>query len=310
MVFVFGSNTKGVHGAGAALAARREHGAVLGVGQGRTGNAYAIPTKDRQLSTLPLFVIAAHVDRFVQYARAHPALTFNVTRIGCGLAGYTDVQIGPLFAGAPDNCQLPEGWRSMPPAPRQRCYAGIGSRSTPQAILSLMEQIAGRLSDQGWTLRSGGAAGADTAFAAGAATVNGDAQVFVPWPGFGQVQPGQSVDASDLPGYEDAMELAAHHHLAWQRLSEPVRKLMARNVYQVLGPSLEDPSRFVLCWAPDSQFNGEQVVNVAGGTGLAVRLAASKGIQVINLALPQHQARVLSWLGSTEARDQDDPGSA
>lgn len=111
MIFVFGSNLAGRHGKGAALHARSVHGAVYGVGVGRTGQAYAIPTKDAQLRTLPIQQIARHAAAFLEYARAHPELEFQVTRIGCGLAGYKDQDIAPLFAGAPENCLLPEGWR-------------------------------------------------------------------------------------------------------------------------------------------------------------------------------------------------------
>lgn len=111
MIFVFGSNLAGRHGKGAALHARQNCGAKYGVGVGRTGNAYAIPTKDERIQTLPLERIAPHVADFLSYARANPALEFEVTRIGCGLAGYTDSQIAPMFAGAPDNCKLPDGWR-------------------------------------------------------------------------------------------------------------------------------------------------------------------------------------------------------
>lgn len=111
-IFVFGSNLAGRHGKGAALNARQHHGAVYGVGVGRTGNAYAIPTKDRALRVLPLAEIAPHVAAFVAYARENPSLWFEVTRIGCGLAGYRDAEISPMFASAPANCLLPDGWRA------------------------------------------------------------------------------------------------------------------------------------------------------------------------------------------------------
>ena len=110
IIFVFGSNLAGRHGKGAALDARRLYGAEWGVGVGRTGNAYAIPTKDLNLYTLPLTSIQAHVDFFIVYARAHPELTFEVTRVGCGLAGYKDLDIAPMFRMAPGNCKLPEAW--------------------------------------------------------------------------------------------------------------------------------------------------------------------------------------------------------
>lgn len=111
MIFVFGSNLSGRHGKGAALHARQNCGAKYGVGVGRTGNAYAIPTKDEQIRTLPLERIVPHVADFIAYARAHPDLEFEVTRIGCGLAGYTDSQIAPMFKGVPSNCNLPVEWQ-------------------------------------------------------------------------------------------------------------------------------------------------------------------------------------------------------
>lgn len=110
-IFVFGSNLAGRHGKGAALFAKQHHGAVYGVGSGPTGNAYAIPTKDHTIKTLPLVIINYHVAKFLLYATNHPELNFEVTRIGCGLAGYTDDQIAPMFYHAPLNCTLPKGWR-------------------------------------------------------------------------------------------------------------------------------------------------------------------------------------------------------
>ena len=110
-IFVFGSNLAGRHGAGSALHARRYYGAVYGVGDGRTGNAYAIPTKDSQLRTLPLAAIADYVGQFIKYAELHPELTFVVVSIGCGLAGFHESKIIPMFKDAPPNCYLPDGWR-------------------------------------------------------------------------------------------------------------------------------------------------------------------------------------------------------
>lgn len=110
MIFVFGSNLAGRHGKGAALFAREYHGAEYGVGAGRTGNSYAIPTKDYNIKTLPLELIKGYVDDFIEYAKANPDLKFAVTRIGCGYAGYTDHQISPMFERVPDNCILPEEW--------------------------------------------------------------------------------------------------------------------------------------------------------------------------------------------------------
>lgn len=110
-VFVFGSNRAGIHGAGAARTARLDYGAVTGVGEGQRGQSYALPTVDAEFRPLPLSAIAEHAARFVAWATAHPAERFFLTRVGCGIAGYTDAEIAPLFAGAPDNVRVPPEWR-------------------------------------------------------------------------------------------------------------------------------------------------------------------------------------------------------
>lgn len=110
LIFVFGSNLAGRHGAGSALHARQSWGAQYGVGVGRTGNSYAIPTKGFKLEILPLDVVEKHVKDFISYAQENPSLTFQVVKIGCGLAGFKEEQIIPFFVSAPDNCQLPTGW--------------------------------------------------------------------------------------------------------------------------------------------------------------------------------------------------------
>ena len=116
-IFVFGSNLAGIHGAGAARYARENHGAIMGQGIGLQGSSYGIPTKDKQIRTLPLRDIQEYVNAFILYANAVPNLRFNVTRIGCGLAGYTDAQIAPLFASVVlfpvPNVRLPNGWREL-----------------------------------------------------------------------------------------------------------------------------------------------------------------------------------------------------
>lgn len=104
-IFVFGSNKEGMHGGGAARFAYKEFGARWGVGVGMTGRCYAIPTMDGSLD-----IIRKHVDDFTEYAAAHPELTFLVTRIGCGIAGWRDSEIAPLFGKASElgNVTLPE----------------------------------------------------------------------------------------------------------------------------------------------------------------------------------------------------------
>lgn len=111
VIFVFGSNLAGRHGKGAALEAYRRWGAIRGQGKGIQGDSYAIPTKDGRLNILDINEIQFYVKEFLLFAKAHSNWTFRITRIGCGLAGYTDNDIAPMFDHAPDNCLLPEGWR-------------------------------------------------------------------------------------------------------------------------------------------------------------------------------------------------------
>ena len=112
-IFVFGSNLAGIHGAGAALAAKRL-GAIQGQGYGPQGQTYAIPTKDSRLTTLSITRIRVHVADFLRYAKENSELYFYITRIGCGLAGYKDSQIAPLFKRLP-NCSYPIQWKQYLP---------------------------------------------------------------------------------------------------------------------------------------------------------------------------------------------------
>jgi len=106
-IFVFGSNRAGRHGAGAALYARENHGAIYGQGVGLQGSSYGIPTKGYNMEVLSLDEIADYVEVFLDFAQDHPEMTFHVTAIGCGLAGYKPRHIAPMFKDAPANCKLP-----------------------------------------------------------------------------------------------------------------------------------------------------------------------------------------------------------
>jgi hypothetical protein len=138
-----------------------------------------------------------------------------------------------------------------------KIYTGVGSRKTPKDICELMTLAARRLQNNGWHLRSGGAYGADTAFASG--TTGDDAHtIFLP----GNVCSEAEVTASRI-------------HPAWNTCSTYARRLHARNVYQVLGRDMRTPSKGLICWTP----RGESV----GGTRTAIVLALKHNVPVINL---------------------------
>jgi hypothetical protein len=108
-IFVFGSNTAGQHGAGAAKLALNKFGAKYGIGRGLQGQSYALPTKDFDIETLPLYDIEINIKEFLDFAIKNPKLEFLVTLIGCGLAGYKSEQIRPFFTSKniPENVILP-----------------------------------------------------------------------------------------------------------------------------------------------------------------------------------------------------------
>jgi len=110
-VFVFGSNESGIHGAGAARIAFEEFGAKWGQGLGHTGQSFALPTKDWNVNKLSIGVVGLYIGRFLAYAKSKPKLKFLVTKVGCGLAGFTTGEIGIAFhawGDIPANVILPK----------------------------------------------------------------------------------------------------------------------------------------------------------------------------------------------------------
>ena len=162
-----------------------------------------------------------------------------------------------------------------------RYYTGVGSRKAPGAILDLMRKIAIRLTrthdDAIWTLRSGGAAGADKAFESGA--------------GIGRSEIYLAEDATP-----EAMDIAKRFHPAWDRCSFYAKRLHGRNSFQVLRRSLDQPSSFLVCWTPDGCISHGSRTRQTGGTGTAISIADHYGIPVFNLARPEHFARLTAFV--------------
>lgn len=157
-------------------------------------------------------------------------------------------------------------------------YSGIGSRETPVDILEQMKHIALTLALKGYTLRSGGARGADSAFEIGCDTVNGLKEIYLPWKNFNNNKSTRYTISSD------AHDLAKKYHPRWDILSASAKKLMIRNCYQVLGYGLNTPVDFVVCWTNDGK--------ASGGTGQAIRIANDYKIAVYNLYNKEDIARL------------------
>lgn len=180
-------------------------------------------------------------------------------------------------------------------------YTGIGARKTPPDILKVMETLAWHLAAKGWTLRSGGAGGADSAFEKGVIRYTQDqdiyptakhANIYIPWRSFKDIDPLHK----DMYVYSDIVDkhvrmnaevTASMIHPNWDACSRGAKALHTRNIFQVLGHwQVEKPSRFLVCWAPIS---GD---SITGGTRSAVELAKSKGVEVFNLVREEDYNRI------------------
>ena len=185
---------------------------------------------------------------------------------------------------------------------RSKVHTGIGSRSTPTRALHLMERLAARLAQLGWTLRSGGADGADSAFERGAARHEGACTIFLPWPAFsgakGIVAPAQTAQTAQTAQRAEAIVSAVHP--IWNSLPPPVKALHTRNVYQVLGLELDQPSAFVLCWTPDAAECEASSSRSTGGTRSAIVIAARHAAPVINLHRTDSLTRLAELVNSFE----------
>lgn len=149
-----------------------------------------------------------------------------------------------------------------------RYYAGIGSRKIPPEVVTEMVHIAQDLADAGFILRSGGAVGADSAFETGCDIANGRKEIFLPWEGY-------NGNKSNLyPPCWSAEEMAEKFHPAWYhvRRKPGAAKLHARNSHIILGPKLDTPVDFIVCWT-----------TTRGGTTQALRIAKYYKIPIYNI---------------------------
>jgi hypothetical protein len=165
-----------------------------------------------------------------------------------------------------------------------KAYAGIGSQETPADVCHAFAFTAARLARRGWTLRTGGAKGADAAFLEGVKSARGTRGLYLPCRGYnGHTQ-------GIYPPPPAAFKLAAAHHPAWKNCGCFARALHARNGQIVLGPDVDQPSPvgFVLCWTPGG--------SGSGGTGQAIRVARAYDVPVHDVGDPVVWKRLTDWL--------------
>ncbi|MEN2982455.1 MAG: hypothetical protein ABDH20_07945 [Thermus sp.] len=162
-------------------------------------------------------------------------------------------------------------------------YAGGGKRALPPEGREAVIKVAMALVRRGWTLRTGGAEGADEAFLLGAKRLHGGVEIYLPWKGYRGLQGPVGVTPYTL-------KVASAHHEGWDRLSRGVQALHARNVAVLLGPNGEDPVSFLVIWAPKED----------GGSGHAIRVARGAGLPVFNLAHLGGLEALRAWIISRE----------
>jgi len=178
-------------------------------------------------------------------------------------------------------------------------YTGIGSRNTPGNLdnftelspLSLLRRWGYLLAKLNFTLRSGAADGADFAFENGCDLAEGDKEIYLPWEHFN----GSNSDLFYIP--PEAFEIAGEIYGAkWKYQKPATKKFMARNMMQVMGLGLDEPSLFVLCWTPDGCTTKEERTHKTGGTGQAIAYASELGIPVFNLNKDNHEKDFTEFL--------------
>ena len=145
-------------------------------------------------------------------------------------------------------------------------YTGVGSRQTPKDILFIMNNIATQLALKDFTLRSGGADGADKAFEFGCDRIDSKKEIYLA-----------------MHCTVRAQEIASKFHPAWNRCSPYAQLLHGRNVFQVLGRNFDTPSDFLICWTPDGCKTHKTRTRNTGGTGTAISIAEHYNVPIYNL---------------------------
>lgn len=181
----------------------------------------------------------------------------------------------------------------MEPIPKNKFYAGIGSRETPLDILIHMMSIGLELQNLGWTLRSGAASGADTAFENGAllaADAVPNTEIYLPWHGYNDHT--SMLHPNLYPFTREEERISAYFHPAWGSCKQGAQRLHMRNLRIMLGLNQENPVQFVVCWTQ----NGK----IRGGTGQALRIAQHFKIPVFNLGAARNEDQLKEIIDSIE----------
>lgn len=178
-------------------------------------------------------------------------------------------------------------------------FTGIGSRTLPDNIKEILVKFTKYMTTQGFKLRSGGADGSDLACEEG--VVDDRKEIYIPWKGFNK----SDSQLFKIVDSDDTIKIASENHPAYEYLKPPVKKLMNRNVYQVLGYDLKTPSKFIICYTEDGCKSHLTRTPKTGGTGLAISVASKLGIPIINLGDKDDLELIKNLLKSINEKDKD-----
>lgn len=178
--------------------------------------------------------------------------------------------------------------------PKQKFYAGVGSRKTPKYIMAVMTAAAKCLEQDGFILRSGGAIGADTAFSDG---VQHHSNKVIYLTKAIDVKYGKNIFyAQEQMDRSRAYIVKNDVHEKWDVLPEDHKKLHARNIFQILGQNMDVPVNFTMCWTCDKAKVVSDCSLRTGGTGTAIKVSAINGIPVFNLKNEDDLRRILKYI--------------
>jgi hypothetical protein len=184
-----------------------------------------------------------------------------------------------------------------------KVYAGIGARVIPEEIRAKFWTIGNRMAYYGWTLRSGGAPGADSAFEAGCDVANGSKEIYLPWKGFNK---STSLLYLERPINPRLIAIAKQLYSRWDDGAEGTRKLHTRNVQQILGKealNASEYSRFVCCYT-DRSYKDVQAI---GGTMFGIKLAEMHNIPVFNFFLEGEEEHFEEYLEQLIGSERQQP---
>jgi len=242
---------------------------------------FSFRTKDDWKENSKFELIEESLTELIAFANKNKNKRFALPVPGISNGGLDIDFVLPLLLNLPNNIDL---WK----LPTSKIYTGIGSRTLPEEYRLRVETIAKLCYEKGFTLRSGGADGSDLEFEQN----SNSKEIYLPWKGFNN----NKSELYETPVLSETF--AFFHHVGYDYLKQSVKKLMNRNVLQVLGRKMTDPSDFIVCYTEDGCNSYKTRTAKTGGTGLAISLGSTLGIPVFNVKNDKDYSELVMCINS------------